>query len=85
MHKFSEGRLASHCGAQHQRVHKEPDERLEFLPAASGNRRSYREVCLVCVPEHQDFEDRQQQHEHRGVLFMSQLCHGFQKLRRDEN
>src|SRR5580765_4370030 len=85
MQKFSESRLARYRGTQHQRIHKKPDERFEFLLVASGNRHSYREVCLACVPEYQDFADRQQQYEHRGVLFMRQLFHGFEKLRRNEN
>jgi hypothetical protein len=63
--QFSERRIPGQIQAHHQRIEEIPDEILQFLPVAVGDRRADRHIRLSRVAEQQHAQGREQRHERR--------------------
>src|SRR6185369_15278281 len=68
--------------SQRQRVHEEPDHRLQLGSRPAGDRRSHHYFFLTAVAREQYLERCQHRHEHRHILALRQLLQLVTKLRR---
>ena len=68
-----ERRVAGQVGAQHQGVDEEPDQVVERLVGAAGDRRADRDVGAGAQPRQQHRERGLQHHEHGHALGPGQL------------
>ena len=65
-------RVAREGRPQHQRVHENADQPLEFGALAPGNLRAHRDVLCAAVAMEQNHEGRQQRHEQRRAFGATQ-------------
>ncbi|MDT4813054.1 hypothetical protein FQZ97_460250 [compost metagenome] len=80
LQQLTEGRRRLELRIQHLGVDEEPDQPLRFNSGAVGDRHTYSYVVLPAVAMQQYLERRQQQHEHRHALLLSQLFQGLSQL-----
>jgi hypothetical protein len=66
---------------KNERVHEEPDDRLEVLARAVRDRRSDHDVVLPRPPRQDALKRREEHHERRGALAPTERANAFADLR----
>ena len=79
LQKTAERGVAREIGPEHERVDEQSDQTLHLSLCAVGYRRSYTNVLLARVSGEENFECREQKHEHRDSLSpaegLQRRCH----------
>src|SRR5206468_3672431 len=80
---FRETRLSVQVRPQHQRVYKEPDERLNLYPGAVCNGCSYGNIRLPTMPKKEHLPARKQDHEQARLVLSSKFAETLGQLSRN--